>query len=535
MRLRTAASAALILMFALLGWRLWIFLDISAHALRFPFQLDYGEGIVWQQALMMFTSEAYGRIDGFPAIVFHYPPLYHSVTRGVAALTGGDMLYTGRAISIVSTLLTGLVIGLIVARTAPADTLRSARFLAGACGALAIFCLWPVIFWAQLMRVDMLAFLLSFLGFWAGLKSFERPAWMHATALCFVAAVYTKQTSISAPVALFGLMLWLRPSLARVGITMCTIWGIVTLVLLSWMTGGGFVRHVFLYNINQFEWNRIFMMLNIAVQVYFPFFWVVLSWVALSIADRRIVDLKNRLTSQSASTIAQNYSDTAYLGILCYVVATTLMLVTIGKLGSSLNYLIEWLLTISLLVGTAMYDVVRLVTKGKDDHSSDTRLALSVVVPMAIAAQAFLLKGPDFEIYWNAKHLSQLEALSLRVGATQKPVISDDMVMLLRSGKKVAWEPAIFAQLANAGVWVEHPFIARIRDHEFAMFITVGHRGDSVFDGRYNPAIADAMDKAYPVKEILAGYTLHLPAPKIISAPDKAAPLSRKQLSTSAF
>ena len=89
--------------------------------------------------------------------------------------------------------------------------------------------------------------------------------------------------------------------------------------------------------------------------------------------------------------------------------------------------------------------------------------------------------------------------------------ITDAVAALARRGGGAGWA-AIFAELAAKGVWDEKPFVVRVRRGEFAMFITVGRRGQRLFDSRYNPAVADAMDEAYPVKEILAGYTLHLPA-----------------------
>ena len=84
--------------------------------------------------------------------------------------------------------------------------------------------------------------------------------------------------------------------------------------------------------------------------------------------------------------------------------------------------------------------------------------------------------------------------------------------MILRGGQRVVWESAIFAQLEKVGLWDQLPFEARIRRKEFAMFITEGVRGDELFDGRYSPAIADAMEAAYPVKQKIAGFTLHLPS-----------------------
>jgi hypothetical protein len=46
----------------------------------------------------------------------------------------------------------------------------------------------------------------------------------------------------------------------------------------------------------------------------------------------------------------------------------------------------------------------------------------------------------------------------------------------------------------------------------FAFFATEYDRGDRLFDARYNPEIAQAMDEYYPRKRKLAGLVLHLPA-----------------------
>jgi hypothetical protein len=108
--------------------------------------------------------------------------------------------------------------------------------------------------------------------------------------------------------------------------------------------------------------------------------------------------------------------------------------------------------------------------------------------------------------------LEELSKLSDIVRGLHKPVISDDMVMLLRSGKRVEWEPATFAQLEKAGIWDGLPFETRIKQGDFAMFITEGNKGGVDFNSRYSTAIADAMDEAYPIKKTIAGFTLHLPS-----------------------
>ncbi len=65
--------------------------------------------------------------------------------------------------------------------------------------------------------------------------------------------------------------------------------------------------------------------------------------------------------------------------------------------------------------------------------------------------------------------------------------------------------------LARVGLYDNRPYIAKIRNGDFAFFITFRERGEETFDSRYDPEVADAMDAAYPVKRYLAGYTLHLP------------------------
>jgi len=87
-----AARLSLGFGFASLAFVFLRFLIIAASAVRSPYQRDYGEGIVWQQMRLMFAGKGYGPIDGFPAIVFHYPPVYHAT---VEALVLGTRL--GRA------------------------------------------------------------------------------------------------------------------------------------------------------------------------------------------------------------------------------------------------------------------------------------------------------------------------------------------------------------------------------------------------------------------------------------------------------
>jgi hypothetical protein len=508
MRLLPAAVwAVLIFTSAWFGRVFFLFGQHAWRALHWPFQLDYGEGVVWQQATMMFTPKAYGPIDSFPAIVFHYPPVYHLSVLMTSALTGADMLYAGRGLSIACTLVSAILIALIVLETLPRSLPSAARLCCAAASASLLFCLHPIVVWALLMRVDMLCFALSLCGFWLGLKSFERPSLIYGAALCFVAAVFTKQTAVAAPTALFGLMLWRSPRLALRGIATCVSLGLVGLIGLEFVTDGGFLRHIVGYNMNRFDPRGIEYILAFLVEN--P---LILAAAGIGVV-RRISGILERRSGQG---LAENPADVAWIGIIFYFVTTSMMLPTMLKSGSSYNYLIEWGAIVSMLAGTALIDALQVAIGGLSGKSGNWRVILSAcAIPIFFAADAHAVGAgwaeSYFSLVWTEDRGSALEDLSVRIRHAERPAISDQMVLLLRSGKPVLWEPAIFAELAATGAWDERDLVERVRAGEFSMFVTQGDRGDKLFDARYSPAVSAAMEAAYPIKQKAAGLVVHLP------------------------
>ena len=136
-----------------------------------------------------------------------------------------------------------------------------------------------------------------------------------------------------------------------------------------------------------------------------------------------------------------------------------------------------------------------------------------LLMPLPIALHALFSPAVSYTAIETPERLSALNALAARVAAAHKPIISDEMVMLLTSGKSVVWEPAIFAELASKGTWDERPLIKRIHNHEFAMFITADAGGNQMFQRRYNPAVAAAINQDYPIVSYYAGYNARLPRP----------------------
>lgn len=488
------------ILLAVLLYRAFLFAVGGLAAIHYPWELDYGEGIVWQQMRWIFTAKAYGPIDQFPAIVFHYPPLYHAVTAITAAVFGTDELATGRALSLLSTVAAAIASAILVAQLVEERARPRDRSLCACIGGLLAFTYLPVVAWAPLMRVDMLAVALSLFGLVAVFKSLKRPAFIYLASLLFVAAVYTKQTAIGAPAAAFAVLLALRPSLAVRGIGACLMLGVAALLTLGWLTDGGFYRHIFLYNVNRPDLSRLSWIVYAAeAQAAY----VVL---ALLVLGRRLAELLSRYRGKAnaRAALAANLADVQLSIATAYVLISTLMLVLVAKSGSSINYFLEWFFALGLFAAMAPAEALRGV-------KAELRSALAAGVCIVLAIGAAFAPLPRSDIDVNGPRARQLAALSREVASAAKPVISDDMVLLIRSGKDVVWEPAIFAELASTGDWDERPFVERIRKGQFAFFITWGERGFHRFDERYNPAVAAAMESAYPVKEKIADLTIHRP------------------------
>jgi hypothetical protein len=499
------------LLLALLLYRAALFASGGLAAILFPWELDYGEGIVWQQMRWIFTAKAYGPIDQFPAIVFHYPPLYHAVTAITAGMLGTDELATGRAISLLATLAAAVASAMLAGLLLEGRAGKGDRRLGGLLAGLLVFTYLPVTEWAILMRVDMLAIALGLFGLVAAFKALERPRLIWAASLLFVAAVYTKQTAIAAPAATFAVLALVRPRLAMQGIAICMAVGTAILLTLGWLTDGGFYRHIFLYNVNRPDLGRLWWVYYVAAG---QAAYVLLAGFVLL---RRLAEVRSKYGNAPNLRLALggNVADIRLLIAAGYFLITTLMLVLVAKSGSSINYFLEWFFALGLFAAMALSEA----GSARSDIAQRTAV-IAIGIPIALAIEVITSPPLLSDLVKDPARTRDLSQLSGEVASSAKPVISDDMVLLVRSGQDVLWEPAIFAELASTGDWDERPFVERIRNGEFAFFITWGQRGDERFAERYNPAVADAIDQAYPIKEEKAGLVVH--RPRIRAAVEKA-------------
>ncbi len=499
---RMLLRAGLAIMLVLLVVNVGKMLAAAWLALHYGYDLDYGEGIVWQQLRNIVAGQGYSPLGTYPAIVYHYPPVYHLATAGVAGAFGMDQLIAGRLVSLLSTIASMLFVGMLVRAAVPRDESRTVRALAPAIGALCLASIPTILTWSVLMRVDMLGCALTLGGLVLSVQAIRRPVLVPLAALVFVLSVYTKQTNIAAPLAAMIGLWFVRPRSAWLLLGCCIALGLAALAVLLVQSDGGFLRHILLYNVNRLDLTRWRLLV-----------WVVLSQaMLLAIACVAMKHAWQKLTDARTATlrlrVMQDDSSAVLLMLMLFVAVKTALLPMILKSGASDNYLIEWSCGIAVFAGLAAVPVLRVAQQGEAWPSRILIALFTVALPIAAS-----------RVPWVAINLEairqqdeRMSAVVARIRAAAKPVISDDMVLIIRAGKPVEYEPAIAAELAHSGLYDEAGFVQKVRHGDFAFFLTRGDRGSVFFDERYNPAVADAIAAAYPRKEVMGDLVFHLAA-----------------------
>ena len=464
-------------------------LDFVA-AIRYPYELDYGEGVVWLQTTLIPGPRMYAAPQGLPFIVFHYPPLYYFLTRA-ASWFMPDLLAAGRLVSAIAAMaIVPLVASLVLlAAPSPAGRRRMHVAVAVAAGLLALG-LHAVRSSGLLMRVDMVAVALGLAGVLVAAWADGAVRGTACALLLCLAAVYCKQTQLPAGIAVFVVTLLRRPRTAIAAAAVPLAIGLAALGLLEWLTGGGFLQNIIAANVNRFGWQYALLVLPFE-RTSLPSMAVMLlaAWSILRGLMEPGRSLAQRLADRTSAARAM---------LLLHFALAVLMLPALFKSGSSFNYLLDCFCVGCVLIGVWLCDLT----------GTGRQFALTAAVLMVAALflpfRQLLDRVPQAE-------LAAQDALVQRIADADKPVASEDVALLMRAGKPVIFEPAIATELASVGRWDEAPLLAMIARGDFAFMITIGSSPNG--PSRRTPAVEAAMQRAYPrLEQADPLHWLHLPA-----------------------
>ena len=499
---RLLIRAAILGVILLLIVRAAEYLGYAVRAITFPFELDYGEGIVWQQVLLIPGSRMYGDIAQFPFIVFEYPPVYHLVVRAIATL-GIDPLAAGRGATMAATIAIAVLTGAIVSTAMREIVSTNARIVGAAVAGLMVLTYHPVQEWAVTMRVDMLAISFSIAGVYLAIVAGQRTIILCAAILMFLLSVYTKQTELSAPLAAMLVAAVVNARSALKASAFGLLIGGAAFIILQLSTGGGFWHHVFEYNIHtRFYFQQVIEWilsqkpdaLGVLVGVMaFAFLWWTESTANLA-----------RNLNGWVDAIRQSRRLCALVIVSLWFVLASAQLVSLGKWGIGSNYFIEWLCITAVPTGM----VASLAWERVGIRDEVVRFAGLAGLLLSLAVAEHVLHRPLFthRIVNDPNEIAPRVHLVNLIRKNPKPSLSDDMVLLVRAGQAVPLEPVIFNNLAATGIWDQRPFLKLIQNHAFGLVILAEREGEV-----FTSEIASAIQNSYPLVEHVGNYIVCRP------------------------
>jgi len=297
-------------------------------AINYPFVFDYGEGPLFNQAILLSSGkEIYQETwEDYPFTMTNYPPLFVIIYSLIGKFFELS-IPLGRFITAFAAFSSAILLGLII-KTLTHDNFSSIL------GTLLLFVSPIFVLWSKFVRVDILALSLSLAGIFIAIRWRSKNWSPILSALFLICAIYTKQTFLlAAPLALFGWHYFqVRNNIFRF-ISTLVIGSLFLLILLFVVTNGGFINHTFFGNQNQFSLvQSIAYLLDLFMTL--P---IILGIVILEI----IFILKQKKRE-------------LYFTIF-YLIGSFGSALAIGKIGAGVNYLLEFLTAICLLTGVALY------------------------------------------------------------------------------------------------------------------------------------------------------------------------------------
>ncbi|MCW8985669.1 MAG: hypothetical protein OQK55_10020 [Thermoanaerobaculales bacterium] len=455
-RIRAAIALTVLLPLSLgVGW---LVLDSLRIAVTMPVQLNYVDGYTVDDALRLARGEPlYPDPASAPYTVTVYTPVFLAATAALVGL-GCDGFVAGRLLVLSSMLgLAAIILWFGYRRTGWVAALVALALLLHPMQ-------WP---WSLVIRPDLTAILLSVLAVVVVSGAENRRAVAISATLCVV-AVLTKQTAAAAPAAI---LISLLARDRRGAFLFTTIFGLGTLsaaAALQWASHGQFFFQTVTANVNPFGIGR-------AVAMYGRF----LATGPLFIATL-VVMLVATARRRQLSVVA------------VYALLSLLTAGAVGKTGSSMNYFLE------PLVAVALWAAIEFPTDW-----FIRRHPMRVVIG-GVAVLAVLLFSTTSWIHQFKDHRAVRTVLPIHtnlvqtVSAVEGVVVSDDASLLVAAGKPVHYRPFIMAQLAEAGLWDQSPFLRELEEGAVAMVI-VRIQPVALHETRYTPAMREVLDRRYRI------------------------------------
>jgi len=470
-----------------------LFIEHIGAAIRFPYALDYGEGPLLDQTIRLAHFENIYRrnINTPPYTISNYPPLFLLLQVPLAWLFGPALWY-GRTINLISLLVAAISIALTI-YTITHD--KIAAFVAG----LTLLPFSFIVHWSAFNRIDSLALGLSCAALGVIVRWGETRRGLIWGAALLTAAVYTRQSyALAAPLAAFvwllrprdGVLGWRRAfALAAWTAGM----GLGVFLLLNLLTWGGFYFNIVTANVNPFYWNTVW---GYARETW--------THLPLLLIIGGLFSLAGPLLGLVGWRLHKGLLSPTWWLIAPYLVGATASAITIGKSGSSVNYLFEFCAALSLVVGAWV--------AWPRKWPLLQALAVLILVPQMAGIVRWTREGRFTWIMGKIAERREIEQMASLVRQADGPVLADEYMGLIPlAGKRLYYQPFELKQLGLAGIWNENGLLQDIADQKFSLLLIYDPPWWNSFQERWTPEQIIFIERYYQIDRRLANTRIYRP------------------------
>lgn len=438
-------------------------------ALDWPYPMQGSESLIaWEASRLgrgegLYVSNA---PDRHSFVSGPYTPLYFAAVAATARLTP-DLYLGGRLIALGGWLLLLAVVAALVFAAAP----RRGGWVAAPFAALALALFWPGVIWAVRVKPTIPALALAALGLLIVQRTYRSPRHAYLWALLpFIAAYFTKQTTLAAPAAaaLFLLVHAGWRAAARF-VAAGVVAGGVPFALLTLGTGGEFLRHIVTDRRLVWQGQLLRNFGGLFLRDYWPLLAAaIIAAVALLLARRPVV--------------------APY-----YLLVAGALVITIGVEGADHDHLIELACACALAVGSGL--AVSLAARSR-------LLPLAWALLPLLVAQAITGWTPD---RWYDGELRvpddaarrQLDRIVLNIRNSPGDVLSEEIGLVMLAGKPVPYDdPQAMAALARVGRWDQRQLLDDLQRQRFGLVVLPANPRDEL----WTPEVLAAIRANYVLK-----------------------------------
>jgi len=460
------------------------FLEHSFRHAFYNWSSDYVEMPELGRAIALSQGESiYTSWDSAPFHEANYTPIYTFCNAIFVALLGPSLLW-GRLISLACVITTTLLMGKILV------LLKVPRFYAVLSGLL--YCSGHIIWmWGSLVRVDNLAVLFQIAALWVYLSRYhekKEPKALIWCAVLLIAAAFTRQTMVAAAIAIIASLFATDRKTALRFTAMYALMGLTGLALLMGLTSGLAWKHLISANVNEFGMDELWF--------FAVHFWNLYHWL-LPFCLIGLLALRNTIV------------------LTVYFMAALCVSTTVGKIGASLNYLIEFWAAMCMLSTVGLWRL----NESKRFFQYKWIPALSWLVVMVGWQQLFhfpyhqttnsngkIVQEPlphykpivemnkwlpfhyldpigsspseihtrVFKEYLYSRGTfmqKKMAAIESELRSIDGPILSEDMNFTLSLGKEIWIQPFEFTQMDRQGLWSSSEWIQAVERQEFGALV----------------------------------------------------------------